>query len=845
MGSFFLTSKKASVTLVFLVISVLIVSSGVIITNQIKKSNDDDVAGTGLILLDNEQNNLDALSDSSDSGIKLFTFGDSEGRISSKKSSGGGGGATSSAHEIDKEAVDVPAINETSDNQTFVNDTEGENLNLSESTNRSIQFSDGQIFEQNGTTYIMRDSAAYVLASSNEITFNPLLPSSICVGEKIDIKLLGSLSPSLNLNGAFACIYADYVGADIELKIMEDDLVWDDLIASKTFHVSVSCDNPKVDYSKVFENVDLSSQFEGWGSADYSKIEVYGLVKLTSNNFHNIEYSTSTYDVDKANCDCLSGACCDLSSRPYEYKAYGSQPTGCDDIYFCEPSSSNPIKINYAKKNDCYCNGIDAVWHSKYEILDTCGTCEYCEYSRYEYSRCGYYGISSICGTKDCDYLNTACRDYHDVPKYCNGAGSCSISGACTDYTNKPKHTSCGTNNECDGSGTCITCTTHSYTNCWNNDVYWYDACDNREEKKLPDCGESYCGDWYRDTCHGDDAYETQLCFNKGCTTTGPSGVQCYSNRYENERFVETCQYGCINGNCQSDPDIACFFNWDCGQNGFSGNPYCSDDDIYDWFREYVCHYAGTEQSFCSDEGHGSMIRDCLEDSYSDNYCSDDDVYVNFTDRGCLDGACFENTTMQFVQECGEWGCSDGECLYVECYNHTMCDPDNDLDNNYVGDPWCSNGDVWQNYINYTCNHAGTGNSYCSNSTILVLKEPCGTDYCENWESNYCKLDDVYHNKTCHNKGCSSGICFDNTYIEEEKVQECGTSEYTGSSYCYDNDVYRDYITRGCSDSRCTSSTSKKKTEDCINGCIDGRCKIEVCKIICNFGVCYEYCVWR
>jgi len=835
MGSFFLTSKKASATVIVLVISIIIVSSGVIIVNEVEKSNNENnVAGTGLVLLDNEQNNLDALLDSSDNEIKLFTFGDSERKSSSKKSSGGGDSTDSQIYN----ELEIPNNDETIDNQTSDNQTE---TNSTEEINET-DFSDGQIFEQNGTTYIMRDSAAYILASSSQINFNPPLPSSVCVlpsdvGERINIKLVGSLSPVLNFNGALVCLYADYVGADIELKIMEDDLIGDDLIASITFHVSVDCDNPKVDYSKVFENVDLSSQFGG--TADQSRIEVYGLVKLTSNNFHNIEYSTSNYDIDKlTTCDCLSGPCCDLSSRPYIYKPSGSQPTGYTDYYYCSVTNS-PTGTSYCREMDYYCSGNSAGYSYSSSNVDTCGICEYCTYGD---PTCNYYSSSYSCGTKNCDYLDTTCRNYHDVSKYCS-SGSC-ISPSCTSYTNKPKHTSCGTDNECDGSGTCVTCTSHSYTGCSYNDVYYYDACDNKEEKK-DECGNSYCGDWYRDTCHGDDAYETQRCHNKGCTTTASLGVHCYSNSYENERFVETCQYGCINGNCKSNPDIACFFNWDCGQNGFSGNPYCSDDDIYDWFREYVCHYPGTEQSFCSDDGHGSMIQDCLEDFYSDNYCYDDDVYQNFTDKGCLDGACFENTTAQFVQECGIEGCSNGECVYVECYNHTMCDPDNNLDNNYVGDPWCSNDDVWQNYINYTCNYAGTGNSYCSNSTTPVLKEPCGSDYCEDWGSNYCMSDDVYHEKTCHDKGCSDGVCFDNTYTEEEKVEECGISEYTGDNYCYSDDVYRDYITRTCSDSSCTSSTSKKKIEDCTNGCTDGRCLIEVCKTICNFGTCYEYCVWQ
>ena len=154
MGSFFLTSKKASATLVFLVISIIIVSSGVIIVNEVEKSNNENnVAGTGLVLLDNEQNNLDALLDSSDSEIKLFTFGDSERKSSSKKSSGGGGSIDSQIYnEPETLADDEVTDDQTSENQTETNSTE----EINETATDDFSNSSREIFSRNGTTYIMR-----------------------------------------------------------------------------------------------------------------------------------------------------------------------------------------------------------------------------------------------------------------------------------------------------------------------------------------------------------------------------------------------------------------------------------------------------------------------------------------------------------------------------------------------------------------------------------------------------------------------------------------------------------------------------------------------------------------
>jgi len=241
-----------------------------------------------------------------------------------------------------------------------------------------------------------------------------------------------------------------------------------------------------------------------------------------------------------------------------------------------------------------------------------------------------------------------------------------------------------------------------------------------------------------------------------------------------------------------------------------SSNADCDDSDPY---TEDVCNNPGTVDSYCS---YLPII--CL----MDNDCDDGNEYTE--------------------DICENPGTADSYCSYLSlvCLINNDCGTDG-----WMGSLTCSNDDVWQDYIIYACNNAGTPGSYCSDSTSPELKEDCGEDYCEDWEGNYCKLDDVYHSKTCHDKGCLDGGCFDDAYMEEEKVQECGISEYIGSNYCYDDDVYRDYITRGCSDSSCTESTSKNKIEECPGGCIDGRCKIEVCKTICNFGRCYEYCSWQ
>jgi len=79
---------------------------------------------------------------------------------------------------------------------------------------------------------------------------------------------------------------------------------------------------------------------------------------------------------------------------------------------------------------------------------------------------------------------------------------------------------------------------------------------------------------------------------------------------------------------------------------------------------------------------------------------------------------------------------------------------------------------------------------------------------------------------------------------------DCGTDDYIGNPFCQNDDVWQDYITYTCSNpgkstASCSDSTAPKLKEECVGGCTDGRCKVKVCKTICNFGRCYEYCVWE
>lgn len=398
---------------------------------------------------------------------------------------------------------------------------------------------------------------------------------------------------------------------------------------------------------------------------------------------------------------CSSGACCD--TRINRVKIDGAQPTGKDDEYYCSGDNSATGK-NYVKKKDYYCNGLDSVAHTKTSTKDTCGTCEKCEEDGDD-AECVSYSDGTVIGDEDCSSLNSVCRTYQDVPLTCGGGDI-----TCTNYTNTVAGTSCGVDMVCDGNGTCINdtviCITHFSEGCYNDNVYWFDSCSNREEISET-CSESTTYSYFCDAS-GDVALTTSefagSCGAGSCSSTLVS---------ETTTVVQDCLYGCTNAVCDSEPCvdaciigeqrcnggtlqtcgnydsdsctewpattsgsgnyncpfgcvgdaclITCSVDSDCGTDGFIGSTYCEaiTRDVYQDYRYFDCLLAGGDDSSCSSTTESRFVEDCGISEYSSNYCaSDGNVYRDFTDRGCAAGGCTEIVTQELVNDCGAAGCS-------------------------------------------------------------------------------------------------------------------------------------------------------------------------------------------
>ncbi len=180
--------------------------------------------------------------------------------------------------------------------------------------------------------------------------------------------------------------------------------------------------------------------------------------------------------------------------------------------------------------------------------------------------------------------------------------------------------------------------------------------------------------------------------------------------------------------------------------------------------------------------------------------------------------------------------------MFEDCIGYVAitCESDSDCPDVEVGEPYCSDGDVYQDVEEYECENPGTVYSECVDDVIPVKEVECGEPYCDTWGENYCTGEDVYHSRTCYTPSCSEGECAMDSYQEEEIVEECvdvcvsgecrevtcyndtqcGITGLIGEEYCTGEDLFQDYQTSICLDagtpeSSCDINISSIFSTDC------------------------------
>jgi len=90
-------------------------------------------------------------------------------------------------------------------------------------------------------------------------------------------------------------------------------------------------------------------------------------------------------------------------------------------------------------------------------------------------------------------------------------------------------------------------CASHYTSQCYDNDVYWYDSCGNLQSKKQ-ECGSgSYnsCSGFGGWSCSGNSRVRSRTCYSQGC-----SGGSCYSSPWTDSESSSCGSLVCSGGSC-------------------------------------------------------------------------------------------------------------------------------------------------------------------------------------------------------------------------------------------------------------------------------------------------------
>ncbi|MFC1697001.1 glycoside hydrolase family 2 TIM barrel-domain containing protein [Nanoarchaeota archaeon] len=294
---------------------------------------------------------------------------------------------------------------------------------------------------------------------------------------------------------------------------------------------------------------------------------------------------------------------------------------------------------------------------------------------------------------------------------------------------------------------------------CSGDDRCYDGQCEQVECSSGSECGDSeYVGDQY--CLYGNHVYQKYRMWD--CENSGSPDSYCtYSDI---DRQISNCNLDnkiCYNGECIPTV-IECSTELDCGTDEDIGERFCENGNVYQTYRNYNCENPNTENATCT---------------YSEL-----DVHKETCHNGKY--------------------CSDGECVQSVCSSSSNCG-----DNDFVGDPFCLYGHVYQKYRNWDCENSGTEDAECSYMDT-------------NYQISSCDSGEI----------CSDGECIVEE-IECSTSSDCGINGYVGNPFCNANDIYQKYRTWNCNDagtpdSQCSYQDLDDQISSCDSNelCVDGEC---------------------
>jgi len=223
--------------------------------------------------------------------------------------------------------------------------------------------------------------------------------------------------------------------------------------------------------------------------------------------------------------NCLSGTVCDVGDIGTSL-CYTPSGVTCDYDLKCEPEQGETTTTcptdccndgddtcNYDTKEFYICNGNE--WENQGQIN----------------GKCGY--VSPSCHTGEVGSLN-----YCSESCTCqNGEGDCDKDTECTGILTCVNNVGAnyGWASSVDVCESAPSCTSHDSYKCYNNDVYWYDSCGGKEEKKTE------CGD---DGCSGRECNVPAVCNTEADTdcngVVSRAELGAYINKWINGQVTRT-----------------------------------------------------------------------------------------------------------------------------------------------------------------------------------------------------------------------------------------------------------------------------------------------------------------
>ena len=579
-----------------------------------------------------------------------------------------------------------------------------------------------------------------------------------------------------------------------------------------------------------------------------------------SNEYNNI--NKATYQIHITGCECTSGLCCDgCNFRLSSYVCDSQYQTeyGCPWGTECGDDVGVRYKERYCSGSSSSCSGSISSWGS-WQVADYCGDTETCSPRD---STCNYDSSCEGCSARECEYNSQ-----------CYSSGTCHPSISKQKCSNGNWINSCGDENcNCgENSGNCPSdcCTPHYTYNCYNNDVYWYDSCGNREDKK-EECESDSCGSWGSNYCGTDgNVYHSITCHDRGC-----SGLSCFDNTYTEEVKVQDCNDGnactsdsCSGGSCVYTPITSCTSGDGCCPSGCNsindndcsvncGNGICESGencgnclaDCSCPSGEICCSGSCTTppcslNSDCND--YNSCTTDiCNSAGTCSASCSNTQIVSCINNDGCCPSGCNSINDNDCSVNCGNGICESGEncgnCL-VDC----PCPSGEICCSGSCTTPPCSLNSDCNDYNSCTtdiCNSAGTCSASCSNTQIVscINNDGCCPSGCNSINDNDCSVN-------CGNGICESGENCGNCLVD----CPCPSGEICCSGSCTtppcslnsDCNDYNSCTTDICNSAgTCSASCSNNPITSCINndGCCPSGCDSindNDCSVDCGNGVC-------